>query len=171
MKTFVCEICRKTFPESLRHEHHKVPKALGGSDGPENLVSLCHADHNNLHLLAYMMINPKRSHEVEPTVVSIFPDAMESRRRLIEFSKIVAKEMALKKEIKKDPMGETRVVVELPTRYAQLLRLAGYESPAANGRPAGVARMIRQIVAKYLMHKFPTHRDEILNLFKKKSRN
>lgn len=167
MKMFTCEICQKTFPESLRHEHHKVPKALGGSDRPDNIAQLCNADHMHLHAIAHMLVNPKRRHEVDPTVHAIFPQDPHSIRRLLTFSQLVAREMFLRKDIRK-PMGaELRTIVELPSRYMELLRLAGIDQPHKNGRPAGVSLVIRRILADALMRRYPRHRDEIIRLLPK----
>lgn len=167
MMAFTCAICGRTFPESLKHEHHVVPKSLGGNDSAENIKFLDHACHNNLHLIAYMLINPKRRHEAEPTIASIFPQDMMSRRRLMEYSAIVAKEMTLKKEIRKDQQAELRTVLELPSRYMELLRLAGYDSPRPNGKRKGIAIIIREMVAQDLCRRFPMLREEILALLPK----
>lgn len=167
MKTFRCEVCLKPFPESLKHEHHKIPKSLGGRDTPENMAKLCNADHMHLHAIAYMMINPKRKAEIEPTVRAIFGPDTGAIRRLMELSQQVAKEMFLKKEIRKDAAAEIRTVVELPGRWLELLRLAGYDQPHRSGKPAGVGLVIRRIVADALIRKYPRHSDEIIRLIPK----
>lgn len=41
-------------PSCVRNEHHIVPRAYGGEDGPT--VSLCSADHDLLHVIAEAMI-------------------------------------------------------------------------------------------------------------------
>ena len=102
MQTFICEICQKRFPTDFLHEHHKIPKSLGGSDDKSNIAMLCHSDHNNLHTIAYAMINPKRQHNVDVLVTSIFPTDPNARGRLVNLSMLVAREMSLKKEIKKE---------------------------------------------------------------------
>lgn len=164
MKSFLCQICRRNFPEALRHEHHKVPKALGGRDTPDNLAELCNADHMHLHAIAYMLINPKRRHEVEPVAASIHPNDPAAIRRLLEFAQLVAREMVLRKEIRKEAGQEIRAVVELPARYMELLRLAGIDQPHKSGRAAGVSLVIRRIVADALMRRYPRERDEIIRL-------
>jgi hypothetical protein len=115
-----------------------------------------------------MIANPKRSHEVEPTSVAIFPHDLAARKKLLEFAALVAREMVLKKEIKKKPDEEMRTVVELPGLYMELLRLAGYEMPSQLGKPAGVARVIRSTVADMLKQKFPLRREQIESLRKPK---
>jgi HNH endonuclease len=167
MKSFICAICDKPFPESLKHEHHKIPKSLGGPDTPDNIAKLCSADHMHLHAVAYMLVNPKRRHEVDPTVLSIFPNDPAAIRRLLEFANLVAKEMFLKKDIRKPQNAEMRTIVELPSRYLELIRLAGIDQPHKNGRPAGVSLVIRRILCEALCRRYPRHRDEIIRLLPK----
>lgn len=168
MQTFTCEICLRIYPVALHHEHHKIPQSLGGPDTPDNIANLCQTDHQSLHTIAFMMINAKRRHEIDPTLISLYPHDGDTRRRLTEFAQLVAREMVLKKEIRKEKAEEIRTVVELPARYLELIRLAGYDMPSSTGRPAGVSRVIRNLVADALMQKFPACREEILLLRKKK---
>jgi hypothetical protein len=156
------------YPEALHHLHHKIPKALGGSDDPTNMVNLCQTDHQLLHTLAYMLINQKRKHEVEPTLQSIYPGDLIRQKKVMEFAAYVAKEMALKKEIRKDADQESRVSVELPQLYLELLRLSGFDLPHPNGKPRGVSSLLRVIIAEFLSRKFPMRRDQILSLRKRK---
>lgn len=170
MTFFKCEICGENFPTALHHEHHKVPKSLGGSDEKSNLSDLCSSCHQHLHTVAFMIVNPKRRHEIDPTLIAIFGAEQNKKIKLVEFSKLVAKEMLLKKEIRKDSDSDSRTVVDLPSRYMELLRLSGYDSPHANGRKAGVNRIIKKIVAEYLIRKFPMHQEEIRSLLNKSAK-
>lgn len=168
MRSFNCKICKQDYPEALHHEHHIIPRALGGTNDPNNLADLCQADHDLLHAVAYMLVNPKRRHEIEPTLNSMYPNDRETQRKVLEYANYAAREMALKKEIKKEPDQETRVTVELPQLYIQLLRLSGYDIPHKNGKPVGVGSLLRIIVAQFLSNKFPIRREEILALRKRK---
>lgn len=167
MDSFTCEICARQYPESLLNRHHKTPQALGGPDTPENLADLCSGCHQSLHSVAFILANPKRREELEPTVSSLFPNQPEPRRKLLFLAGLVAKEMGLRREIRRDPTEEVRIVVSLPTKYVQLLRLAGYDLQNQRG-PSGVARVIRACVADFLSRKFPTQRADIQTLFKPK---
>jgi hypothetical protein len=42
--------CRTKFPEKF-HKHHIVPRYLGGSNDPENLIKLSYEDHFQAHIL------------------------------------------------------------------------------------------------------------------------
>lgn len=166
MTSFRCEICLRVFPDSLLNEHHKMPKSLGGLDTPENLSLLDSGCHQHLHSIAFMMNNQKRLQEVEPTAVAIFPTDANARKRLLQFSSLVAREMRLKKERPKDPTEPLRIVIEIPALYAQLLRLYGYDMPHPGGKPAGVGRVIRRLIAEAILKKYPSRREDILRAFK-----
>lgn len=153
---------------SLHHEHHKIPKSLGGSDAPNNLVDLCQTDHQLLHTVAYMLVNQNRKHEIEPTISAMYPSEPNTQRLVLEYANYVAREMALKKEIKKNQDQEARIVVELPQLYMELLRMSGYELPRKNGKPLGVSTLVRLIIADFLCKKFLNRREAILSLRKKK---
>jgi HNH endonuclease len=168
MQTFICEICQRTYPSALLHEHHKIPQSLGGPDTPDNIANLCQTDHQALHTISFMMVNPKRRHEIDPTLVSLYPQDAATRRRMTEFAQLVARELVLKKEIRKEASEEIKVMIELPARYLELLKLAAYDSPSKTGRAAGVGRLIRYMVSEALCRKFPMRKEEILALKEKK---
>lgn len=58
-----CWICRGILSDSggaqqlIRHEHHIVPRAFGGADGPT--VTLCTGDHSLLHNVGLKLISNK----------------------------------------------------------------------------------------------------------------
>lgn len=58
-----CWVCKEKFTDSggtlKRHEHHVIPRAYGGSNGP--LCSLCTNHHNILHELATYAISGKQN--------------------------------------------------------------------------------------------------------------
>lgn len=48
----ICGVCAAREPVATAHEHHRVPRAFGGTDDLENRVWLCASDHNRLHRVA-----------------------------------------------------------------------------------------------------------------------
>jgi len=56
-----CWICGKRFTDSggtaLREDHHLIPRAYGGVDGP--VVSLCDSHHTKLHKIAVRILANK----------------------------------------------------------------------------------------------------------------
>jgi hypothetical protein len=59
----VCIVCLQKFADAggradiLRHEHHLVPRAFGGQNGPT--VMVCTAHHSLLHLIGTRLITNK----------------------------------------------------------------------------------------------------------------
>lgn len=45
----LCAICGCREPLATAHDHHRKPRAFGGSDEPENRVWLCASCHTRLH--------------------------------------------------------------------------------------------------------------------------
>lgn len=172
METFRCEICQKSYPISLMDEHHRIPKALGGPDTPANIAKLYKGCHQNLHTVAYILINPKRKAELDATLFSIFPTDEGARRRLLGFAVQVAKEMSLKKETKKKASDLQRTVIEFPGAFMELIHLSGYDMAHKGGKKAGVSWVVRQAVAEFLIRKFPMKKDLILTeLHRKKEKS
>ena len=165
MLSFACEFCADTYPVGLLNEHHRKPQSLGGSDDQSNIANLCSGCHQGLHSIAFMMVNPKRRHEVDAAAISLFPEDAQARQRLLRLTVMVAREMVLKKEIRKPPNEEIKVMITLPSRYLELIKQAGMDMPSRTGKRAGVSRVMRRVVADFLTRKFPNHRKEVLELF------
>ena len=61
---FKCYICHNERPMDFVNSHHKIPKSMGGSEAPDNKVNLCSGCHQDMHVIARMMRNPKRAGDV-----------------------------------------------------------------------------------------------------------
>lgn len=48
---WVCRVCGRDPGRSKLHAHHKIPRAKGGPDVLDNLISLCETCHNHEHRL------------------------------------------------------------------------------------------------------------------------
>lgn len=60
-----CWICEVRFTSDggteQRHDHHILPRAYGGVDGPE--VSICDSHHSTVHRIGECLINEKTHHQ------------------------------------------------------------------------------------------------------------
>ncbi len=57
-----CRCVSEHRPPVLEYAYHHIfPKALGGPDGPENLVALCPSSHANVHELLRLMLRTGRT--------------------------------------------------------------------------------------------------------------
>lgn len=71
-----CWVCRANFANnaySKRHDHHIIPRAFGGTDGPQ--VSLCNAHHSLLHDLgdSYISGDEKRRRVLQSKIDTLPP--------------------------------------------------------------------------------------------------
>lgn len=58
-----CWVCKRKFGPSLaREDHHIIPRAYGGTEGPQ--VSLCDSHHSALHNIAHKLYNHKSFHSL-----------------------------------------------------------------------------------------------------------
>jgi N6-L-threonylcarbamoyladenine synthase len=53
---YTCQCCKGKHKDTNLEVHHKIFRSRGGSDDPENLITLCHTCHKSLH---EGKINPK----------------------------------------------------------------------------------------------------------------
>ena len=60
-----CWICEVKFTDhggtEQRHDHHILPRAYGGTDGPE--VSICDGHHSTVHRIGECLIHGKTHHQ------------------------------------------------------------------------------------------------------------
>jgi len=47
--TYTCQYCKNKRKDSRLHVHHIQPKSQGGTDQPNNLITLCESCHDDLH--------------------------------------------------------------------------------------------------------------------------
>lgn len=57
IKLDFCWVCKLAGTEAKLHDHHVVPTAFGGKDGPQ--VTLCSSHHNSLHDAAKLLYTHK----------------------------------------------------------------------------------------------------------------
>ena len=57
IKLDFCWVCKQAGTEVKLHDHHVVPTAFGGRDGPQ--VTLCSSHHNSLHDAAKLLYTKK----------------------------------------------------------------------------------------------------------------
>ena len=138
MKTFSCSACEAETPECFKHEHHEIPQAAGGTD--KDIILVCSSCHTRIHSLAYMLLNPKKMHEVEG-VLAIAYDSYTVRRRVISLADTVAKEMAAKAD--SDPLldnGDRSIQIVVDKDYYYTLLFA------AKDRRLSVANLCKKLI-------------------------
>lgn len=85
-----CWVCRKRFiecggrdPTVMKHVHHVVPQAAGGTDGPT--VTLCTHHHDVLHRIAEAWMSQKDLNRLEGSGLALLRALPASEQVLIQY--------------------------------------------------------------------------------------
>ncbi len=149
MGSFVCYICHAHKSLDFVHKHHKVPKSLGGSDLPDNLLDLCSGCHADMHTLARMMRNPKRVGEVRSAVQSMFPQG-DVQSRCVELANLANRSTVMSAEQKAlDADREIGIGLKLKKPYRDALQLI------ARDRGLSMANYTRKIIEDNIRRVYP----------------
>lgn len=155
LQNFICYICNETYPSSVLNTHHKIPRAAGGSDDPENLKMLCSGCHDVLHSIASMLANPRRLGMVSDNLRLIYPDKGETRKRCLELARIVQEHMQKKREGGLEDVDTLETVtIQMPKEIKKLLFTATQDT-FINGKKIGIARYVLLVLCNALVKKFP----------------
>lgn len=147
---FQCYICLAEKPMDFVNKHHKVPKSLGGSDGPDNLVELCSGCHQDMHVLARMLRNPKRVGEVRSSLQQMHPSGA-AQTRCLDLARLVVESALLSKEqVAADTEREIRVGLKLKRPYRDALQLI------ARDRGLSMADYARKIMEGHIRSVYPS---------------
>lgn len=121
-----CWVCQAVFfpegndPSVIRNDHHVIPRAYGGTDGPT--VSLCSADHDMLHLLAQKIISGKDSEA--HALLKLSPTGQRPRLMYLAMSIVSAHNL-----LANDPNKMRSITVRLNGANSdRLQKLAGFYS-------------------------------------------
>lgn len=131
-----CWVCQRKFGPSLKEErHHLIPRAYGGTDGPQ--VSLCDSHHSALHNIALRLYS-KRTYE------DLITGSKEMDTKLTYMGKVVYKARLLTEN---DP-NKKRVEVYAFSgeTFAKLKRL---KAIYGGSRESIVDRAINQLYSRH----------------------
>lgn len=147
---FTCYICDTKAPIDFVNKHHKVPKSVGGRDTPDNLIELCPGCHQNMHVIARMMRNPKRVGEVKTALNTMFPGP-KVQQRCMELAHLVikGKVMASSDREAPDPDKDVKIGLTLRKSYRDALQLM------ARDRKMSMADYSRKIMEAHIRSVFP----------------
>ncbi len=147
---FTCYICSADKPLDFVNEHHKVPKSLGGGNTPDNLVKLCPGCHQEMHVVARMMRNPKRVGEVKTALNMAFPGP-QAQTRCVELAQLECRSKVLNRAaVEADLEREIGVGLKLKKPYRDALQLI------ARDRKLSMANYTRKIIENHIRSVFPS---------------
>lgn len=76
-----CFVCQVQEPLATAHDHHRTPRAFGGTDDKNNRVWLCASCHTRLHRVQEFIVQGKNASAYE-LCQSIFPAKAKAREEL-----------------------------------------------------------------------------------------
>ena len=132
------------------NRHHKIPKSLGGTDAPDNLLNLCSGCHQDMHALARMMRNPKRVGEVRTAVQQMYPQG-DAQGRCVELAQLVIRSKVMTAESAvSDADREIGIGLKLKKPYRDALQLI------ARDRGLSMAKYVRKIIEGHIRNVYPS---------------
>ena len=118
-----CGVCSKLTNELNKHTHHRVPRALGGSNDPSNLIDICSECHGILHNVALKMLNRKANGTViVDSVKMIYKENVKAIKVCLELAVQVRNEMILAKESTQDPNTIVEISTTLRRKHKDIVR-------------------------------------------------
>jgi hypothetical protein len=122
----VCRVCDLPEPLMTAEDHHRKPRAFGGTDDPENRLWLCASCHKRIHRVQGLLVHNKPS-EAYDLCDQIFPEAPSKRGRLWAFANEAAKAEVLAKESFNAHRDHVRVSLDVDITVWETLKAAAKE--------------------------------------------
>lgn len=122
MSVFRCGVCARPFPLMQRHVHHKVPRAVGGKDTPDNLIELCNGCHGAIHSVAYKLAGKEPMQRVLDSVFLLYEDRA-AARTCWDLAQKVHHEVLALRERGADPDTLVEVTTTLRSRHKALVKV------------------------------------------------
>lgn len=108
-----CWVCKKRFgPDTKKEDHHVIPRAYGGLDGPQ--VSLCDSHHTALHEIALKLYSKKSYYQL------LTKDADVNKKLLYLASVVYNSRLATENDPNKKPLLIESVKKETLNELKQL---------------------------------------------------
>ena len=109
-----CKVCDLKEPLLTAEDHHRTPRAFGGTDDAENRIWLCASCHKRLHRVQALLIHNK-PHEGYDLAEQLFPIHADKRARLWQYANEAAKAEALAKDSFNEHRTHTKVSIDVET--------------------------------------------------------
>lgn len=152
-----CHVCAAVVPITFEQEHHVVPQAAGGKDGPT--AQLCAGCHHALHRLADMMRSGKAG-LAEDSAAIAYPDP-KVRERAFALAKTVVEFMVLKRDGQVETNQPCRVMIELPIPVKLAAQMIANDHRGPKGRKLGLAAWIAGLVKREVYNRYPHLRPNV----------
>lgn len=139
-----CWVCGVRFRDSIpvgpavREDHHIIPRAAGGADGPT--VTLCEAHHQTLHKIALRLTSRK------PYFDLLANETEEQRKKLYWLATRVHNAFAA---VKNDPNKKAIAMVTLDRRQQEMVSMLAKVYPQLRSREDILNFALEALFAKH----------------------
>lgn len=117
-----CRVCETKEPLLTAEDHHRKPRAFGGTDDEENRLWLCASCHKRIHRVQSLIIHHKIQDAYELTT-NLFQASSAKRARLWEYANEAAKAEHLSKEAFAEHRTHTKVSLDVEVQIWESLKL------------------------------------------------
>ena len=175
IKMFTCAICKKSYDDAFKNEHHRIPQAFGGDDSPTNKINLCAGCHQTLHRLAEHYLNPNKVGLVKDKARAYCEENCQEPQIAIPILLDLAK-MAFEYELKVNrgdlklnPWSEKVVSVVSPLQFKKAFEMA-CKRKQAFGRKGSMQSVIENYILNIVASEFPNLRNDVLRYVNNKTK-
>ena len=133
-----CKVCELKEPLLTAEDHHRTPRAFGGTDDAENRIWLCPSCHKRLHRVQGMLIH-NNPHEAYDLAEQIFTAHADKRARLWQYANEAAKAEILAKESFAEHRTHTKVSLDVEVgAWETLKEIAKKQKTSAKALAAAI---------------------------------
>lgn len=148
----ICYIHRDDPPQPIvfMHEHHRTPRAFGGTDEGGNLVWLCVGCHDLLHRLATLTMSGKKG-LAEDYLEQYLSTDLRARELLKELVQEVIQARLQFDEKALEAEDEKTVQLKIPVTLHSMLKTLAGDFSKRNGRPMGLYAFMQAGLKQFAM--------------------
>lgn len=117
-----CAVCSTREPLATAHDHHRLPRAFGGTDDAENRVWLCASCHTRLHRVQSFIMMSKSASGFE-LCKTVFPSDAKARANLWQFANEAAVAEQNAKEVFSEHRTKRKVMIEVDINSWEVIKV------------------------------------------------
>ena len=150
MPKHICYIHQSNGPIDVvfLHEHHRTPRAFGGTDDADNLIWLCVPCHDLLHRAATMSMHGKRG-LVDDVIDQYLPGDLAAQQKFKTLLHEVIKAKVAFMEKAEDSDDTILMNLKIPKQVHSILKTCSMDYSHSNGRSMGLYAFATKILTKF----------------------
>ena len=150
MSKHICFIHKNNGPIDVvfLHEHHRTPRAFGGTDDEDNLIWLCVPCHDLLHRLATMSMHGKRG-LVEDVIAQYLPGDLNAQEKFkVLIHEVIQAKLAFAEKAD-DPDDTILMNLKIPKQVHSILKTCSMDHQHPNGRNMGLYSFTIKVLTQF----------------------